>query len=309
MRHWILVVILAALGCSQQQQGSATRGTITLMATESLAPLIQREAEEFHRLYPEANVTVLSTSTRDAIVSLFNDSVKLVIVDRPLNTEEQEVAKKANLDVVRNRIAVDALAVIVNSRNNLEHTSLDTLENIFNRTLSTWNRISGSRTRGSIELVMTGRNSGAYELLMSHFFTFSKSVVPDYVAPTQAGVLRYTATHTNALGVVSLAALDTTGQPGLQELKSSVRVLALRGKDSVNNEGYMKLHQANVYRALYPLHYPVYVYTTASSASVAAGFSAFIASAPGQKIFLKSGLVPATMPVRLVQTTQEQLPQ
>jgi phosphate transport system substrate-binding protein len=38
---------------------------------------------------------------------------------------------------------------------------------------------------------------------------------------------------------------------------------------------------------------------------VAAGFLAFVASAPGQKILLNAGLVPATMPVRLVQITQE----
>lgn len=308
-RFVILFAILNVLGCTQKQSGSATRGTITLMATESLAPLIQREAEEFHRLYTEANVTVLSTSTRDAIVSMFNDSVKLVIVDRPLNAEEQQVAKSAGIDVVRNKVAVDALAVIVNNRNRLEHTSLDTLESILTRAVLAWNDLPESRTRGRIELALTGRNSGAYELLVSHFFTITKPIVPDYVAEKQERVLQYTATHANAIGVVSLAALDTTDQPGLQELKASVHILSLRGRDSLNRSGYMKLHQANVYRELYPLHYPLYIYTTASSASVAAGFSAFIASTPGQKIFLNAGLVPATMPVRLVQTTQEQLPQ
>lgn len=38
-----------------------------------------------------------------------------------------------------------------------------------------------------------------------------------------------------------------------------------------------------------------------------AGFTAFVASERGQRIVLKFGLVPATMPVRLVEIINEEL--
>ena len=61
----------------------------------------------------------------------------------------------------------------------------------------------------------------------------------------------------------------------------------------------------NIYQQYYPLTRDIYIYTRADNYGVAAGFSAFITSAPGQKIVMSSGLVPATMPVRLVQTTSK----
>ena len=41
---------------------------------------------------------------------------------------------------------------------------------------------------------------------------------------------------------------------------------------------------------------------------LAAGFAAFVASAPGQKLIVNAGIVPATMPVRGVQLRQEGKP-
>jgi phosphate transport system substrate-binding protein len=68
------------------------------------------------------------------------------------------------------------------------------------------------------------------------------------------------------------------------------------------------LHQANVYRGFYPLHYGVYIYCTTSDkrdAGPEIGFTTFVASHPGQKIIMDAGLVPATMPIRLVQINED----
>lgn len=309
MRYCILFFFIIALGCEQRTE-SPTRGRMEVMATESLAPLIQREAEEFHRLYPEADVSVFPASTREAIVHMLNDSIRLIITDRPLNDEERAIAKQYEVSFVETKIAQDALAVIVHTRNPMETVTLASLETILNGSALSWNRIPESHGTGRIELALTARNSGVYELLMNHFFHLNAPIVPNFISETQVGVFEYVASHPRAIGVISIAALnDTTREPRLRGFRASTRVLAVAGADSAGAKNFVKLHQANVYRKKYPLHYPVYLYTTAASMNVAAGFSAFIASVPGQKIFLNAGLVPATMPVRLVQTTQEQLSQ
>jgi phosphate transport system substrate-binding protein len=70
---------------------------------------------------------------------------------------------------------------------------------------------------------------------------------------------------------------------------------------------YYSPHPAYVYQGYYPVIAPVYVYTRNIEQDVSMGFIAFLTSAAGQKVFQKDGLVPATMPVRLVHLTSQQV--
>jgi phosphate transport system substrate-binding protein len=309
MNKFVVCILSAVilLGCQQRQAQSPTRGSITILSTESLAPLIQQEANEFQRLYPEASVSVHPTSTRDAIVQMINDSVRLVFTDRPLNGEELHTTKQFNIDYVEKKIAQSALAVVVNGANPLEKIAFSDLRDVLNGTIVQWRSIPASYRQGRVELILTSRNSGVYELLISHFFNLAEPIVPNIIADSEKHVVELVASNKHGIGVVSVSAVhDTVGTPELRTLRQQIRIIAVGGRDSSNATTFTKLHQANVYRELYPLHYPVYLYTTASATSVAAGFSAFVTSTIGQKIILNAGLVPAAMPVRLVQLTQEQ---
>jgi phosphate transport system substrate-binding protein len=156
---------------------------------------------------------------------------------------------------------------------------------------------------GSIALVMTGRNSGAYELLNHHFFRLTKDIVPDFVPASQNEVLDYAAAHPQAIGFVSLACLNNPFRQKAEQdtTAETVRPLAFAGLDSTGQQAVFKLHQANVYWGKYPLHYPVFIYFNTERSELAAGFSSFMSGVQGQKIILNWGLVPATMPVRIVQ--------
>jgi phosphate transport system substrate-binding protein len=301
---WVVSLAVVFFGCPPQRSETPTSGHLSALVTESLAPLIQQEAEEFQRLYPEVSVTIGGTSTRGAIVQLINDSVSFIIVDRPFNQEEREVVKQYAIEHVETKVALDALVVLVNNRNPTENITLYALEQILSGKITNWRNVPESRWSGPIDLVLTPINSGAYELLATYFFQLSQPIVPRIVAENQHAVFRTVAMNERALGFISLAALnDTLGKPEVVRLRNSTRALAVSGKDSVH--AFHKPHQANVYRGYYPLRYPVYLYSTAPYASLATGFSAFIASVNGQKIIQNAGLVPATMPVRLIQTTQE----
>jgi phosphate transport system substrate-binding protein len=76
-----------------------------------------------------------------------------------------------------------------------------------------------------------------------------------------------------------------------------VKALALAKTAS---DDFVALHQASVYNGSYPLVQGIHAYTTSGAYGLPSGFIAFMVSAPGQKIFLNSGLVPATMPVKLI---------
>ncbi len=304
--HWLGFILLVGVsGCYRPKPETPTSGRLLALATESIAPLMQKEAEEFHRIYPSAEVTLMPTSTRDAVVQMLNDSVRLIIIDRPLNAEERGVAERYGLEVVQTRIAEDALAVIVHYSNPMDSISLKSLEEIVSGKSTRWRQVPEAGWSGRVEFCLTTRNSGAYELLSDHFFHLKEGIVPRISLESQKAVLQYVASHPRAIGIISVACLNDTLNREVQTARASVRVLAVESNDSSSSSRFVKLHQANIHREWYPLHYPVYLCTTAKKTGVAAGFSAFIASVPGQKIIQNAGLVPKTMPVRLVQLTQE----
>jgi phosphate transport system substrate-binding protein len=65
--------------------------------------------------------------------------------------------------------------------------------------------------------------------------------------------------------------------------------------------------QAYVFLGYYPISTPVYIYSRVLEQDISLGFISFVSSAPGQKIIQNNGLVPVTMPVRLVSLTSEQV--
>lgn len=310
---WCTAFLLGSLsGCNRQDSEiTPTKGRVTVIGSESHAPLLQKEVEAFQRLYSSAQMTLLSATTREAIVHLFNDSVRIVIIDRALNQEEKDVAARAAIKYIETRIAEDALAIVVHKENPINSISLNSLVQIVTREVTQWSQVPESKWSGSIEFAFTGRNSGAYELLVAHFLKLQKEAVPTFLAGTQKEVLDYVTSHPRALGVVSAACFYAVTRPnGIQDTTTvtPLRALAVQRKDSTGADEYVKLHQANVYRGFYPFHYGVYIYCTTSEkrdAGPEIGFTTFVASYPGQKIIMDAGLVPATMPIRLVQINED----
>jgi phosphate transport system substrate-binding protein len=306
---YFCTIILAITACHKIPEETATSGRLTACVTESYLPLVKKHADEFTSIYTDAKVTLLGVSTREATVDFLNDSVKLVVIDRPFNQEEQTVAAQANLKYRTLKIAEDALAIIVNKSNKIDNISLNTLKDIVNKNIPRWDQLPDSKLTGSIEFVFTDKNSGAYELLKNNFLKLKEDIVPTATVKSQKNVFEYVAANPLAFGIISVACLKSvmSADTASGEIDSSgpVRALSIVSPDSTGQERVNRLNQANIYLGNYPLHYPVYVYFYETHAELAAGFCSYIASAPGQRIILKSGLVPATMPVRLVQLNEK----
>jgi len=314
----LLLVLGSLTACERQgEEINPTRGRVTAIVAESHAALVQREADEFHRLYETAQVTVLPATSREAVVHLLNDSVRVIIIDRPLNAEEQAVVKNNDLGVHETKIAIDALALVVHQQNPITNLTPATLKQIVRREITNWSAVSASSRQavpegkwsGPLEFVFTGRNSGAYELLAQKFLNLSEELIPAVAVQTQKEVLDYVAGHPRSLGIVSTACFYEVTRPrGIPDSTSVLRTLAVERQDSTGAREFVKLYPANVHRGFYPFAYGLYIYTTSSStrdAGPEVGFATFIASFPGQKIIQEAGLVPATMPIRLVQINED----
>lgn len=311
MNNYILsfLVFLLLFGCYKPSQETATSGRLTACVSESHFSLIKKHADEFNSLYTNSNINLFGASTREAIVYFLNDSVKLIVIDRSFNKEEQSVATKADIRYRELKIAEDALAVIVNKSNKITDIPLQSILGIVTRKILQWNQLPESKLSGSIEFVFTDKNSGMYELLKDYFLKLESDIVPSVTVESQNKVFDYVAANPQAFGLVSVTCLKSLmkGDTTTGEINASgpVRALSIVSPDSTGRMNVNRLHQANIYQGTYPLHYPLFLYFDEKNSVLAAGFSSYITSAPGQRIILKSGLVPATMPIRLVHLKQE----
>jgi phosphate transport system substrate-binding protein len=309
-RSWsVALVVLLALavgspGCGRKErEESATSGDLSVCACESHQELFGEIAGTFSGVYKQAAVSVLGATTREAIVALINDSVKVIVTDRPLNAEERAAVTRGKIDLQEIAVARDAFAVLVNRLNETATFSLESLRGILDGSTADWSQVPGSGLAGPLELVLTDRNSGAYELLKDGFFSLAGDLPVTAVQPSQGEVVRYVARRPQAIGLVSVACYRSPSLAGVaSDSSGTVKPLAFAGVDSTGLQVTHRLHQANIHLGRYPLGYSVYVYFRKES-ELAAGFTAFIAGAEGQKIILDWGLVPVTMPVRIVTLT------
>jgi phosphate transport system substrate-binding protein len=291
-----LVVFLSFYGCKKHEGTPPAKQRLVLIADPYL-PIMKQEVEQYMSLYPKVKFEVLGATTREAIVHLLNDSVHSVIIDRQFNEEELQVAKQAAIRFNENLVAKDGIAIIVNKQNPISRLSIESAKRIVTSSIKEWNQIPESRTAGGIDLVLTERNSGMYELIQKKFTTGSKSLEPTAIRNNQQEVVQYVSSHTQSIGFVA-ASLVINGAENFKVLP--VIIKSAEGKEIGCLPGQQEIHDS-----LYPFQYSLYLYNTESTDADRIGFSAFILSNIGQTIIQKASLVPASMPYRTIQLTAE----
>lgn len=299
---WWAVAGAAAImtGCNHEPGSTVlTRGDLTLACDEAVYSAFVNEVGEFQTYYPEAKLKLRKVEAREA-VSLFGaDSVRVIVTARELNQGERTALKNAKIPLDEYKVALSAVAVIVHPGNPLKRIRMTELDSIFSGTVTRW-----PERGGIIEAVAAGRNSSTNEafknaILQGHEF----GPTIDYVDSSEARLERVAKTP-NAIALISVN--------WLKEKEQSVRALEVGGPsyrpDTTAAAGqYYAPWQAYVFLGHYPIVTPVYMYSREERQDVALGIIAYVCSAPGQKIVQNHGLVPVTMPVRLVSLTSEQV--
>ena len=293
----IVCLLIACTGGCNKKTESATVGHRLLLAAEPYVPLMQQEVDQFVSLYPQGNMEVHGSSTRGAIVSLLNDSVYTIVTDRQFNEEERQVARQASIRLVENKIAEDAIAIIVHRQNPIESLAQESVNRIVTKTATAWMQISKSHRSGPIDLVCTGRNSGMYEMLQNKFLNGSKPLEPTLVLSSQEEVIQYVSAHPSSIGFVAASLL--------MGKSLHVKILPVLAKSPEGNEKAYFPGQQEIHESLYPFHYSLYLYNTEEKAAVGVGFSSLVLSHVGQKIFQNAGLVPVKIPYRTIQLQAE----
>ena len=299
---FFLVSVLALVSCQQRTEVSTTTGAIRIECDETVEPLIRVIADDFMRTYPASEVTVVPTSLQAAIVDFINDSTQMIATDRPLSDKEAAISKEAGFEYRSYHIAIDAVAVIVNKANPVAELRVSELDSILTGLIYRWRPWGGKLL--PIQLALGTEHSATTQIVQDSLMGGKGFSSAAMFFGTTAEILDFVGKNENALGLVGLA--------WLHGREDEFTVVALgdpnHPPDPSEPPGvFYTPHQAHVYRGYYPITTKVYFYNRELLKTVGLGLIAYTNNIQGQKLVQSYGLVPATIPVRLVETTSTQV--
>jgi phosphate transport system substrate-binding protein len=299
------IVFFYLMGCGNPSRKSPTdtptSGSIAIAVDETFRPVMQSQEEVFESQYPDAFLTTHYLPEGEAFKKLIQDSVRLVVASRKPNAGELSYFEQVRITPRITKIATDALAIIVNTGNPDTLLTYEQLSGILSGKTTSWKEVNRASPLSAIQVVFDDNNSSTARYVLDTFNT-SKSLPPNcFAAQGSRELVEYISTNKNAIGVIGVNWISDRDDTTSLSFLSKIKVAGISPPLGASGTGeYYKPYQAYIAQGFYPLCRNVYIVSREARNGLGTGFAAFVAGDKGQRIILKSALVPATVPVRIV---------
>jgi phosphate transport system substrate-binding protein len=306
---FILLLSIAAVGCHQSKSfvtsETTTSGDIRIGVDDAYQLLADTEIATFQSLYKYSKINPVY-ATEDSILKLFMaDSIRLMITSRKLTPNEEAYLKEHLIIPRTTQVAWDALAFIVNKSNPDSGFKYNQLKDIFLGKVDSWKSLNSKSKLGKLKVVFDNQGSSNVRFVMKKFGITGSLPEYCYSANTNNQVIDFVETHPEAIGIISVNWISDSDDSITHAFLKRVKVLGVSADFDPEGDDYIKPHPAYIADKSYPFIREVYTICRETFVGLGRGFIQFVANDQGQRIVLKMGMVPATMPIRLIQVSKE----
>ncbi len=299
-----LILVAFATACTERDKkgnvlDQPTYGTITIAVDESLKPLIDAEIDTFEATYTNAHINVIYTTEEAAIRAMLQDSARLAIVTRSLTPEENAYLANQKYECKEQPLAKGAVAVISNPASNYTNFSIADLRKILSGT-NNLNELDKKYPSTPVVVVFDHPNSGIIRYLRDSVQQIDSLPSYCYAVNGNPQVIDYVSKNPHALGLIDVSWISDQDDSTANRFMSSIKVIGIS-----NGGDNFQPYQAYIADWSYPLRRNIKILSREARMGLGSGFTAFVASEKGQRIVLKSGIVPATMPIRILEVHTE----
>jgi phosphate transport system substrate-binding protein len=300
-----LLILLFLTSCGggtiSQQTDTPTAGKVKVAIDDSYRLLLDTEIYTFESIYKYAKVDTIYRNEADVIDLFMKDSVPLAIVNRKLTIEEEKYLNARQFIPKTTLIAYDGIVFIVNPENPDTNFFFDKIQGIFREDVRTWKEINPKSRLGEIKVVFDNYKSSNPRYFREKF-NLSKLPPCCFAVNSNAEVISFVEKNKNAIGVISVNWISDREDTVSNNFLRRVKVVAVSPAGN-NDQGasFYRPYQAYIAQGDYPFTRNVYCINRQTYRGLAYGLSSFIAGEKGQLIVLRSGMVPAAMPVRIVE--------
>lgn len=308
INNYVILLIVSILfwSCGNKKQAkirdTPVSGFVKICADETLAPIVDAELEVFLALYLESHIQPIYVAENQVLKRLVADSVQSVILPRTLTAEEKTFFTQQNLIPKETKFAIDALAFMVHPENADSVLTTEQMKDIFSGKINRWKLLNAKNPLDTIRIVFDNPNSSTARYVKEQFNAQKELPVNCYAVNTNEEVIKYVETHKNAIGVMGVNWISDTDEKQVQKFRKRIKVVAISPAKGEKGFGSAyQPYQSYIADESYPYRREIYFITKEPYNGLGTGFGAFLASHRGQKIIQKSGLLPATMPVRIIE--------
>lgn len=272
-----------------------TSGQITLLVDNTVQPIVEDVLAVFHNVYDRANIVQVNKTENEIIHSLLKDSTTVAVLPRLLTSQEEEHFKRMNIVPRITHFATDAIALVTNEKT--VDTILDVEEVL---------KVLRGETSTKIKsLVFDNPNSSTVQYLLKMANVKSVPAKNIYSLKSNEEVIKYVHDNQGSIGIIGVNWLLQPPQ-SLTEYVENITVLAVGSvKNNNDPKKYYKPNQSNIAAGLYPLTRKLYLLNYQGKQGLGMGFATYLTAREGQRIILKSGLLPTDIPTREVDVQPE----
>jgi len=301
----VFALCLSLFSCSsnntptnkEEVKETPVSGTLGLLSDESFRSIVEAERMTFEGLYEKAVIKPVYITEGEVWKSFLEGKTELIFSGRDITKTEREFFATKNTSITSSYFAKDAVALIVNQSFPDSIISMSDLKSLLNGKISSWAKLKKGLPEASVQLV-TDQSNSSNLFLLKDSIGFRLDSVKIQAAGSNEKVFDYVREHPWAIGAVSFALLSDTDDLQVKKLLNGIKLLGIqRNVSEFSESAFPSQGTMNQYL----LVRNIYVIVRNTKVGLATGFASFLLSERGQRIVLKSGILPAAMPGRQIE--------
>jgi phosphate transport system substrate-binding protein len=287
-----LLFFIILTGCMKENEstpvidGTPQISTIENLGSDTMVNLALAWAEKYHVLHPNVEISVTGGGSGTGITALVNGTIDIANASREIKPEEIQQAIKNGIKPVEFVVARDAIAIIVNPNNPVNHLTIKQLSDIYSGKINNWSEVGGEDR--VIVRLSRETNSGTHVFFLENVVRMGIKTdktlfsADTLLLPSSEGITAETRDNPNAIGY-----------DGLGYVTPEVKVIAIASGSS----GTFILPSADtVNKGQYPIARDLYMYTNDQPTGAIADYIDWIMTTEAQNIVTELGFVPIVIP-------------
>ncbi len=258
---------------------------LTIKGSDTMVILGQRWAERYMNANPGVAIQVTGGGSGTGIAALLNKTTDIANSSRPIKDKERQDALKNGVEAYEYRVAMDALAVVVNAQNSINELTMKQVMGIYIGAINNWKQVGGPDA--SILRYSRESNSGTYVFFKEHVLQNKDYAADCQTMPGTSAVSEAVSRDAGGIGYGGVAYFAS--QP-------SLKILAIK-KDENSPAIYPLLSNGqidfpSVWEERYPIARFLFMYTAGKPQGVTREYLDWILGPEGQRIVDEIGYVP-----------------
>lgn len=277
-----VIAVIAFFSCNQKSDSETIlTGTATILVDETILPVIEDQVLVFENQY-DAKINLVPKSESEIVKLLSEGKNDLAILTRELTAGESVFFENKKIKARITPIASDGIAFIAHKASAVTQIDLKDIVAALQGKSSTFGGLVFDNPNSSTVKYFKDL-AKVKELPKNKIFSFK----------TNNEVIDFVSKNNGMIGVVGINWI-LQPMPDFQKTVANISVLEVK----TNNGTFAKPSQEDIATGQYPVIRQIKMLNYQGTRGLGMGFASFMGGEIGQRIILKSGLVPVRMPGR-----------